>query len=187
MLGGKKTCPVCGNKMGFFGSTTLKDGKVCERCFTMAQIARGELTAKNESLVSINRYIWDYANERENLIKELGPDCRVFRVVSKGIADLEEILVGPFNYKALNRHVYVFGHAINGTFKDRMSAYIIHDGLKIPVMVMAAVGANEKDDLSLVLSKEHFNEPVHSPASGKLVLNIANPDMVEKGDYIVLK
>lgn len=187
MLGGKKTCPVCGEKLGFFGSTSLKDGKVCEKCFTMAEIARGELTAKNETLVSVNRYIWDFCNERDNLKEKLGENCAVFRVVSKGIADLEEILVGPYNYKALNRHVYVYGYAISGIFRDRMAAYIIHDGLKIPVKVMASVNANEKDELSLILSKEHFNEPVKSPAKGKLILDIANLDMVDKGDYIVLK
>ncbi len=187
MFGEKKTCPVCGGKLGFFGSVALKDGKICDRCVMMAEIARGELKTREETLVSMNRYIWDFCNERDNLKEKLGENVCAFRVESIGITQLEEILVGKIRARNLNGKVHAYGYVISGLFREKAAAYIIHDGLKIPVRILAASAGNEKDDLNLLISKDQLNDPVPAPAKAKLVLDINNPDMVGKGDYIILK
>ena len=78
----KKYCEFCGEKLGLFGTTTLKDGYMCKNC--ARQISHWWSVGKSNTVAEMYEHIM-YRNENKKKVEE-------FRV-TKAMGEYYKVLI----------------------------------------------------------------------------------------------
>ena len=86
----KKYCEFCGEKLGLFGNTTLKDGYMCKNC--ARQISHWWSVGKSNTVAEMYEHIM-YRNENKKKVEE-------FRV-TKAMGEYYKVLIDEPNGKVM--------------------------------------------------------------------------------------
>lgn len=124
----KPKCPICGNEMGFFSSTEVKDGKICDSCY------KRFTPADNYEKLDIAFYKEQFdkdAKQFAELQEKFGNFSAAMKIEEMEILNLKATDVGIKNAKNLNGSTALRGTVIFGEFVKGCKIFGVHAGEKV--------------------------------------------------------
>ena len=208
-FGIEDTCPICGDKMTFLGSTYLEDGSICEKC-----------VGKIRSQVDLQLYWlkrgmdpndpdkWD-RSETDRLralkVEEAAAILQPFEKQSQAIVrafskaygslfrvnevfpmvDLEKISVGRKREKRFMNTTVARGFVLTGRFAERDAADAVHMGRIGKASVVEPVPFDPDLAFETVIGAHMYKGPVKAGTAAWLILEYEGE--LAPGDVIGIK
>lgn len=173
----KQHCPVCGNEMGFFSSTEVADGKICESCYN-----RYHNPADYEKhSVAYYKDLYDKeAEEVSKITEKFGKVSAILKVDADEILNLRALDVGIKNANTYNGHDCLRGSVVFGEFKKDCKVFGVHEGEKVTLDLLGFY--KDKGDMGEVIAGS-IGRNAKVGDYGNCI--VADPQLMAVGDYIV--
>ncbi len=207
-FGIEDTCPICGDKMTFLGSTYLEDGSICDKCvgkirsqvdLQLYWLKRGmdpndpEKWDRSETdrlralTVEEAAAVLQPVMERNRAIvgafsKAYGSLFRVSEVFP--MVDLEKISVGRKREKRFMNTTVARGFILTGTFAEGDAADAVHMGRIVKASVVEPVPFDPDLPFKTVIGAHMYKGPVKAGTEAWLILaydgELASDDVIGK-------
>jgi len=193
-FGMEETCPICGEKMTFFGSTMLEDGSICDNCvgkikygtnLQLYWLRRGMdpddpekwdrsdtdpvAALKVEEAAAILR---PFEDENQAIVRAFSKAYRaLFRVDEVfPMVDLSEISVGRKREKSFQNSTVTRGFVLTGEFAEKDAADAVHLGKITNTNVIEPVPFDPDLPFETVIGAHMYKGPVKAGRAAWLIL-----------------
>ena len=171
----KAKCPICGAEMGFFSSTSINDGKVCDACLE----AYGAAYDKASSQLTIAELQAAKAvKDREAAEAEAkyGKFSGFMKIDAYECLDLKMTEVGIKKAKEFKDKMCLRGLVESGTFTDHSVVDAYHNGEKVEIKL-----------LDIYKGKGPMNDVIASHVGKKVFGKADYVDIIVEGGQILME